>query len=149
MALTGASKTTSGVIAFFEGLNKENSADAEYHKGLCTDTSILNWDWHIKPMQSTGAAGMAEVHATWWTTFPDLKCVAKDVIEDTSKPGKSVVNFDFTATPAKTGKALAFKGVLITMCDESGKLIDGTWYTDFTNLMIAGGLYDPCAPKTE
>merc|ERR1719157_539927 len=67
-------------------------------------------------MQSTGAAGMAEVHATWWTTFPDLKAVAKDVTEDTAKPGKSMV----------------FQGVLITMCDDTGKLIEGTWYTDFT-----------------
>eukprot|EP00978_Attheya_sp_CCMP212_P026316 scaffold86288_cov39-Attheya_sp.AAC.4 len=68
-----ASKLTKNVIAIFEGLNKDTASDIPLHEVLFNNDSMLKWNWLEEPLDAKGAAGIAEVHKDWFSTFPDLK----------------------------------------------------------------------------
>jgi hypothetical protein len=124
------------IIAFCEGLNKENSADAEWHRQYFREDGELNWHFHADHMRAPTVEAVAAVHGQFWKDMPDLKLTVLQIFSTGDNVGLRI-----QATTEERGISEELAGIFTGI---GGKIKLGRWYTDYSHLFKELGTYDPC-----
>jgi hypothetical protein len=124
------------VIAYCEGLNKENSADAEWHRQYFREDGELNWHFHADHTRAPTVEAVAEMHGKWWKDIPDFKLKVLQIFS-----AGDDVGLRMQGSSEERGMSVEFGGIFTGI---GGKIKLGHWYTDYSHFFKELGTYDPC-----
>jgi hypothetical protein len=129
------------IVAYCEGLNKENSDDAEWHRQYFREDGELNWHFHADHMRAPNVEAVAVMHGQWWEKTPDLKLTVLQIFSTGNDVGLRM-----QGSTEEKGLSVEFAGIFTGI---GGKIKLGRWYTDYSHFFKELGTYDPCDDKHE